>query len=309
MPRHLKKRWINRQTYEYFAVNIAPYLGWCDPILVYQMGKVASSSIRNSLFRCPDPRTRLVLMSHEFFPLRHRDTGRIDIEPEYREHVLRENEHEQHVIQGFSWRKRLGWRFREKFYTERIYKSYVKRGDRLRVITLVREPVANNISMFFEVFDHYAGTTFEESTLDVDAKIELFLERYMHWRPIVWLDAELKTTLGVDVYQCPFPHELGYSTVSTDRVDVLVLRSELDDRTKAQAIADFLGLDEFEIVRTNVASERSYARQYAEFKQQIKIPPNLLDQMYNSKYARHFYSREEREQLRARWSGHSPSLS
>jgi hypothetical protein len=143
MPRHLKKRWINRQTYEYFAVNIAPYLGWCDPILVYQMGKVASSSIRNSLFRCPDPRTRLVLMSHEFFPLRHRDTGRIDIEPEYREHVLRENEHEQHVIQGFSWRKRLGWRFREKFYTERIYKSYVKRH--LDVLRSVRPLRRNNI--------------------------------------------------------------------------------------------------------------------------------------------------------------------
>lgn len=303
MPRHLKKRWINRQTYEYFAVNIAPYLGWRDPILIYQMGKVASSSIRNSLFRCPDPRTRLVLMSHEFFPIRHRDPDRIQIEPEYRTHILREIEHDKRVFQGFTLRKRLGWRLREKFYAERIYRSYVKRGDRLRVITLVREPVANNISMFFQVIDHYTGMLFEESKLDVDSLIRIFLERYMHWRPIVWLDAELKTTLGVDIYRSPFPRDLGYGTISGDRVNILILRHDLDDRTKERVIADFLDLDEFEIVRSNVASEKNYGRQYEEFMQRIRIPPDLLDQMYNSKYARHFYSSVEIEQLRARWSG------
>ncbi len=303
MPRHLKKRWINRQTYEYFAVNIAPYLGWRDPILIYQMGKVASSSIRNSLFRCPDPRTRLVLMSHEFFPIRHRDPDRIQIEPEYRTHILREIEHDKRVFQGFTLRKRLGWRLREKFYAERIYRSYVKRGDRLRVITLVREPVANNISMFFQVIDHYTGMLFEESMLDVDTLIRIFLERYMHWRPIVWLDAELKTTLGVDIYRSPFTRDLGYGTISGDRVNILILRHDLDDRTKERVIADFLDLDEFEIVRSNVASEKNYGRQYEEFMQRIRIPPDLLDQMYNSKYARHFYSSVEIEQLRARWSG------
>jgi len=308
MPRHLKKRWVNRQTYEYFAVNIAPYLGWRDPVLIYQMGKVASSSIRNSLFRCPDPRTRLVLMSHEFFPVRHREPSRIDIESQYHEYILREIEHDKSVFQGLSWRKRLGLRVREKFYSERIYKAYVKRGDRLRVITLVREPVANNISMFFQIIDQYTGATFEKSTLDVDAMIRIFLGCYMHLRPVVWLDSELKTTLGIDIYRHPFPKETGFCTVSGDRVSILVLRHDLDDRMKAQAIADFLGLDEFEIFRSNVASEKKYARQYEEFKQRIRIPSALLDQMYNSKYAKHFYSMEEIEQLRARWSGESNSI-
>ncbi len=111
------------------------------------------------------------------------------------------------------------------------------------------------------------------------------------------------TNFGIDVYQTPFPVDQGYTVISEGRINLLVLRCELDDRTKARAIGDFLGLDEFEIVRSNVASDKSYAGQYAEFKRRIRIPPALLDQMYNSKFARHFYSSEERQRFRALWSG------
>lgn len=302
---HLKKSWINRRVYEYFAVSIARWINWGDPILIYQMGKVGSSSIRNSLFRCQDPRTRLVLMSHEYFPVRNRDPDRIAIEPEYREMLAREIAHEQHVYQQFSLRQRLGWRFREKFYAERIYKSWVQSRHPVRAITLVREPVANNISMFFQIINQYLGTDIEPSECDVDELIDVFIKNYMHSRPLTWLDAEIKTNFGIDVYQTPFPVDQGYTVISGGRISLLVLRCELDDRTKALAIGDFLGLDEFEIVRSNVASEKSYARQYAEFKQRIRLPPALLDQMYDSKFARHFFSREERDIFRERWSGGS----
>ena len=217
--------------------------------------------------------------------------------------LAREIEHEQRVYKTFSLRKRLGWRFREKFYAERIYKVWVRSHQRVRVITLVREPVANNISMFFQLLDQYIGTDAELLNWDIDELIGVFIEKYMHSRPLTWLDAEIKTNFGIDVYQTPFPTDQGYTVISQGRISLLVLRCELNDRKKARAIADFLGLDEFEIVRSNVASEKNYARQYAEFKQRIRMPQVLLEQMYNSKFARHFYSTEERDQLRIRWSG------
>jgi hypothetical protein len=307
MAMHLKKRWIDRRVYEYFAVNIAPYLGWRDPILIYQMGKVGSSSIRNSLFRCRDPRTRLVLMSHEFYPIRNRKLNRIRIEPELWERVVQEVEHDRRVYESFSPKKRRGWRFRERYYTERIYQAYVKPGKPLRVITLVREPVANNISMFFEVFDHYTGTTADASPLSVDEMIEIFLARYMHWRPLTWFDAELKTTLGVDVFAHPFSPDQGYARITQKPVDLLVLKSELDDGAKSRAIAEFLGLEDFTIVRSNVTSNRSHARVYEEFKHRIHVPDWLLDAMYESKYAKHFYSAQERAAYRRHWTRTHPS--
>ena len=240
-------------------------------------------------------------MSHEFYPIRNRKLERIEIEPELRTHVIQEIEHDRQVYARFMPKKRRGWRLRERFYTERIYQAYVRPRKPLRVITLVREPVANNVSMFFEVFDHYAGTSAAESSLDVDQMIDLFLTRYMHWRPLTWFDAELKTTLGVDVFQQPFDCARGFAEIASDQVQLLVMKSELDDNSKARAIADFLGLDSFSIVRSNVSSNRSHATRYDEFKRRIRVPDWLLDEMYNSKYARHFYSPEERTRCRQRW--------
>ncbi|MCA9149005.1 MAG: hypothetical protein KDA92_06900 [Planctomycetales bacterium] len=300
---HLKKRWLDRRVYEYFAVNVAPYLGWRDPILVYQMGKVGSSSIRNSLFRCPDPRTRLVLMSHEFFPIRNRELARIQIEPKYWPYVQQEYDISQQAFRRLSPEKQRQWRRRERFYSEQIYRSYVKRGDRLRVISPIRDPVANNISMFFEVFDNYTGHPFDESTLSVPEMIDVFINSYVHGRPLVWFDAELKTTLGVDVYQHPFPVDKGYAIIREKQVELLIFQCELPDAVKAQAISEFLGIEQFALVRSNVSSQRSHADAYAQFKQQIRIPDQLLADIYDSKFARHFYSEAARTSAKARWSG------
>ncbi len=300
---HLNKRWIDRRVYEYFSVTIAPLFNWTNPVLIYQMGKVGSSSIRNSLFRCQHPRLRPILMSHEYFPIRNRDPNLIPIEPEYRKLLEREIAHDLRVYQQFPLRKRLGWRFRERFYAEQIYRTWVRSRYPLRVITLVREPVANNISMFFQIIDQYLGTDIEHAGCSIDELIDIFIEKYMHSRPLTWLDAEIKTNFGIDVYQTPFPVDQGYTIISRERINLLVLRCEMDDQVKARAIADFLGLDAFELIRSNIASEKSYARQYAEFKERIRIPPDLLDLMYNSRFSRHFYSSEECEQFRARWSG------
>ncbi|MEZ5540430.1 MAG: putative capsular polysaccharide synthesis family protein [Pseudomonadota bacterium] len=302
---HLNRRWLDRRVYEYFAVTVAPWFNWRHPVLIYQMGKVGSSSIRNSLFRRQHPGLRPVLMSHEYFPIRTRDPERTPVEPQYRQALLREIEHDRRVFQQFPLRKRLGWRFRERCYAEQIYRTWVRSRYPLRVITLVREPVANNVSMFFQIIDQYLGTDLAHADCSIDALIDVFIAQYTHSRPLTWLDAEVKTHFGIDVFEHPFPVEQGYTVINRDRISLLVLRVELDDRVKAQAIGDFLGLDNFELVRSNVASQKSYAAQYAQFRDRVRLPAALLEQMYESRYARHFYSAAERAAFRARWSGAS----
>ena len=177
----------------------------------------------------------------------------------------------------------------------------MKKKHQLRVITLVRDPVAHNVSLFFQVFDQYAGKTIEQSGYDVEELTRIFLEHYVYSRPLTWFDAELKITLGVDVFQHVFPVDAGSGIIDSGNVSVLILKSELDDVRKAEAISSFLGLDQFEIVRSNVTGDKSYGRRYEEFKNWIRIPEALLEELYESKYARHFYSEKERAQFRARW--------
>ena len=105
------------------------------------------------------------------------------------------------------------------------------------------------------MFGQYTGTTIEESGYGIDEMIRIFLDRYAYYRPLIWLDAELKTTLGIDVYKSPFPLDKGYAIMSRDNISLLVLKCELDDQSKTDAIKEFLGLEDFEIVRSNVTSQ------------------------------------------------------
>jgi hypothetical protein len=215
--------------------------------------------------------------------------------------VLAEMESDRQLYNGLPIRARMGWRFRETFYTKKIYQNYVRRGH-VRVISLVREPIATNISMFFQLLQHYLRAGGVGKPPGVAALRELFFSEYNHFRPLIWLDAELKTTLGVDVYEHPFPAVDGFLRISTDEVDLLVIKSEIDDDIKSQVIADFLGLKKLKLVRANVAAHKSYADIYRKFKESIVIPERLLDEMYESKYARHFYSSKEIQSFRERWS-------
>ena len=167
----------------------------------------------------------------------------------------------------------------------------------------MREPVALNVSMFFQLLRRYVGPDIEPLACDTDELIDIFIEKYMHWRPLTWLDAEVKTSFGIDIYQHPFPIKQGYTIITEGSTSLLVLRCDLDDKTKTRVIADFLDLDDFEIVRSNVRSEKPEARKYADFKRRIRMPAALLDQMYDSKFARHFFSKEELALFRKRWSG------
>lgn len=298
---HLRQYWIDRRVYEYFAVNIAPLLGWRNPTLIYQMGGVGSSSIRNSLFRCRDPRTRLVLMSHEIFAVRNRDPGSIDVEPRYREHALREIEFDKRHFASLPFLRKTGLLLRKKFYAERIYKAFVRSGEPCKVITLVRDPVAANVPLFFQVFSKYAGTGKRATDCDVSELMRIFIDSYPHARPLIWFDCEFKATLGIDIYEFPFPADAGQLHISSGNIDLLILRCELDDAAKSRAIRNFTGLDNFDIVRSNVALEKPYAARYAEFKEALCLPDSLLDDIYTSKYARHFFTLDERKRLRSSW--------
>ena len=298
---HLPKRWIDRRLYEYMAVNVGAHWPWATPILVYQMGRVGSSSVRNALFRSRDPATRLVLMSHEFYPVRNRRAEVLDVDPSDRGDVETEIAHAQAVFRRLPWRRKLKLRFREKFYSEMIHRNIVARRRPAKVITLVRDPIANNISMFFQVFRQYADGQREMASYSPNELVQLFLDRYMHSRPLIWFDTELRPMLGIDVYEHPFPTEQGYTVLKQGHLELLVLRCDESDTVKERAIGEFIGIRDFHMVRSNVTARKASAATYAKFQQEIRLPDAYIDRMVGSKYATHFYREGELAEFRRRW--------
>ena len=90
-----------------------------------------------------------------------------------------------------------------------------------------------------------------------------------------------------------FPVDKGYKLYRDDHADLLLIRLEDLDRCAETAFKEFLDIDGFTLIRTNVASEKIYAPLYKEFKSRIRLSEDYINRMYDSKYARHFYSDEE----------------
>ena len=129
-----------------------------------------------------------------------------------------------------------------------------------------------------------------------------FLDQYSHDVPLDWFDDEMKATTGMDVYSQPFPTDEGHVTLEAEPFRLLVMRHDLPDESKQQCIRNFLSDDSFQLSRHNEASAKSYSESYKSFIKRITIPESYAERMLGSKYAKHFYSEQEREELFARWT-------
>lgn len=265
------------------------------PLLVYQMGKVGSSTVVRSL-----------------------NVLKLDM-PIYHPHFLSNNR----IAETEAKRKKF-------FRTERY--SYLKRpwlyqflrgeidkaliGEKWRIVTLTREPVGRNISTFFENLAvktlHY-GHEYEiqsdyydisPTIVKLDALEELtdlFLSRVRHNSPLVFFDRELKAIFGIDVFAREFPKANGYDIYEGEKADVLLIRLEDLNRCAREAFHEFLYLEDFALADTNIGSEKEYAPIYKKFKQTVTLPETYMNDMYQSKYMQHFYSQEEIKRFERIW--------
>ena len=183
----------------------------------------------------------------------------------------------------------------------RLHHAFVQSNRPLKVITMVREPIARCISAFFENSLQMIGSNLSEPQ-DTALLIQRFLDCYPHQTPLQWFDVELAATLGVNVYDFPFPHEKGFARFSVGRSDVLVLKSELPNESKAEALKDFLGIQEIVLARKNVGKNKDYALNYRAFLERARLGKDYVEMMTSARYTRHFYSAEEIQGMRQRWT-------
>jgi hypothetical protein len=169
-----------------------------------------------------------------------------------------------------------------------------------RIITLTRDPVARNISAFFQNLDVFchAGDARNAGKL-----IEIFFNKYNQDIPLNWFDREFREATGIDVYKHEFNKELGYSVIGNRGLEVLIIKSEISDDNKTAGLRSFLGdaCGIRAISKSNVGVDKNYADVYNDFLGSVVFRDGYLDRMYHSKYVRHFYTENEIREFYARW--------
>jgi hypothetical protein len=167
-----------------------------------------------------------------------------------------------------------------------------------RVVSLVREPIAQSVSAFFQPAERRG---YLNETTQVPDLLERFGDRLDHL-PLNWFESHLEPTLGIDVYASEFDTDLGYSIVETPSVRLLLMRCE-GLQVAPRALARLLDVDQpVEVHRKNQASEKGYGRVYEEFVRALRPSAEQLDAAYESRLVKHFYSAEEIERFRELWS-------
>lgn len=172
------------------------------------------------------------------------------------------------------------------------------------VITLTREPVGRNVSAFFQNIVQMIPNIearLECGDLFVDELHELFLHVFNSRAPESWFDNQLKPVFGIDVYSEPYDFEKGYKILTAGQSRALLIRMEDLNRAIQPAMQALMSLSDFPARKENQAEEKYYSQAAAMFKQQ-PLPAWYIEAMYSTRYATHFYTAQELENLRTKWS-------
>lgn len=248
-------------------------------VLVFQMGKVGSSTICSALSRLNIPNTHLhTFRGHEeFLMYKNRSDIRKYFDPV-----------DRHV-----YRMVLGARL----------KIFQKKKN-LKIISLVRDPMAVFVSRFFQDLHLFMieakrkNVVHENRTNMVDFLMESFLDKIDYRYFLDWFENELESCFKLNVYKDNFDFEKKRQIVSDEDGDLLVLRME-DLSDKEQDLADFLGVPEFKMKSENKADEKWYAELYKAFLQEMDFSKFLW--VYDTRLARHFYTEEDISGFKLKW--------
>ena len=242
------------------------------PLFVLQMGKVGSTSLAEALMR----------------------TRKYDV---FQIHLLNQDAIHQ-AMQAHEDRR---------FYPPRhfLVSKFVLRHilpccGRPKIITLVRDPVARNISAYFQNLDLHNPYRSSEQP-DTSALIDDFFKTNFHNFPIEYFDREIKSQFDVDVYRYRFPYEDGYQIIATPEAEILIMQFETDEQKKKAAICNFLDIPSIMIPKLNRSEDKYYREQYKKVLNEIVIPESYLDQMYESIYMKHFYGPQQILAFTKRW--------
>lgn len=256
-----------------------------NPILVYQMGKVGSSTVTKTLKKALNT-------------------------PVYHVHFLTDD--------GLKMQAEAFLKYRHHdlpvFVKQaQAIKSKIeqKTNNKWKIITLVRDPIARDISDLFQNFQRLLGEHLDSSgkIKDINKIIELLQAKFANYNQesdfaSTWFDRELKTRFNVDVYDYPFDQEQGFSIINHHQADILVMRLENLNQSLNQACQEFLGihLTEQDIANKNVSQDKQYFDDYKYVVKNIIIPRETCQKIYASKYVRHFYTQEMIDKFISKWS-------
>ncbi len=231
-----------------------------NSVVIYQMGKVGSSSIEKTLLK----HGVHVIHSHKFTP----------------ENVYF---YDLSIVSKFK-KVAASIRF---FITQYFFKIKA-----CKVITIVRDPIDRNLS---QMFHHIDLLIYERTKLDSRREVsanELFQEIFENDINLKyaeeWFEKEFYRATGFNYQRLEFDIEEGYGLAKQKEKEFLFLRFE-NLNSLESVIGDFCKIEDFKLDNTNRSTRKWYSDLYTEFKSHLKVGDESFNLIYNNKFYNKFY--------------------
>lgn len=251
------------------------------PIFIYQMGKVGSATVYNSIKRsgakCP------------LFHVHFLDEKNIsEIETAYK--------NSDSGIVPFNIKR------------SRIIRNFVKDAKAKYYISIIREPMGRYISDYFQIEeDFYAKLSEKKDDGKLSAIEKVIKDKISGYKEeedfyATWFDKEFKIFTGVDIFEHYFDKEKGYTILENPGCKILLLRMEDINRVLSDAISDLTeGRIMVSVKNRNIRSNEKNASEYHDIRNALKIDERELDKIYSSKVVSYFYTDKEIEEFKGKW--------
>jgi glycosyltransferase involved in cell wall biosynthesis len=276
----------------------------CFPILIYQMGKVGSTSVDYTLKqkKLPNPVYHVHQLTPEGIAWTMRQT----------QESLERNDANRSLdsLTRVETRLYLSMVLRE-YRQNMLLQEEIRRVLKdipWHIITMVRDPVSREISdFFFSLHLHprllaLRGAPLQRECLQLlDAELQRKFNGDASYA-LSWFDNELGKVFPVDVYQFPFHAQRGYSILETGNIRILVFKMEMLTSCFSEAMERFLGIPGLKLINQNTAGQKNYHDLYRYAKERVSLAPQLCQRIYQSRYCQHFYSQAERAEWIRRWT-------
>jgi flagellar biosynthesis GTPase FlhF len=175
---------------------------------------------------------------------------------------------------------------------------------RWKVIVGVREPIHRWVSDIFQnINERYSRFVEADGEIRYDELIA-FIKHSLETEPMqTWFDEELKAVFGVNLSEIGFDKERGYCVHRYNGQSFLFYRLESLKSASREMFDAFFPHKNIELINGNESSNKSYFEQYRTLLEQLKFDEDYLREFYNNiSVARFFYSDTDIDQFIKKWS-------
>ena len=175
----------------------------------------------------------------------------------------------------------------------------------LRIVSVVRDPIAFNLSNYTFFGRAYWMRTFWRSApwIDTDRIMGHFLRTFPHDSSSLWWQREFAPTTGIDIAREGFDAERGWQRYRNGRFDCLVIRSDIADDDKQTALAEWTGMPVSKVERENANDTQSAPGVYERMKAAVAGERAYVERMLALPAAQMFFNAKQREALADKWLG------